>query len=245
MYLSLLILNPRCRTVRRDMGNCRDMHRTILSAFPPKTESTGQARLEFGILYRVETDARNSRIQLLVQSQLQPDWSNLPKDYLAEDFAILDNPAMKRVDHSYQSLMLGQRLRFRLHANPTRRISPKCTSERSGGEGKRVEIYQPEMQIEWLARKGLQHGFRLISLHANPATLNLVARPEGKLVGRRIPAQPPMKFGSVTFEGVLEVADLEKFAEALAKGIGSGKAYGFGLLSIAPDPQPITPEAWQ
>lgn len=242
MYLSMLILNPRSHKVRRDMGNCRDLHRTILSAFPSTAESAGQARLEFGLLYRVETDARNGRIQLLVQSQLQPDWSHLPKDYLADDFGTLDNPAMKRVDHSYKSLRIGQRLRFRLHANPTRRISSKCKSERSGGEGKRVEIYQPEKQIEWLERKGHQHGFRLISLRTDLDTPNLVIQSEGKVMGRRTPNQPPMKFGSVTFEGVLEISDLETFVEALAKGIGSGKAYGFGLLSIAPASQTVKQE---
>jgi CRISPR system Cascade subunit CasE len=41
-------------------------------------------------------------------------------------------------------------------------------------------------------------------------------------------------FASVRFEGVLEVRDADRFREALANGIGPGKAYGFGLLSIAP-----------
>ena len=42
-----------------------------------------------------------------------------------------------------------------------------------------------------------------------------------------------MSFGSVLFEGELIVTDVEAFRAALVKGIGSGKAYGFGLLSIA------------
>jgi CRISPR system Cascade subunit CasE len=37
----------------------------------------------------------------------------------------------------------------------------------------------------------------------------------------------------VQFEGDLEVTDAAAFRAALAQGIGSGKAYGFGLLSIA------------
>ena len=35
-------------------------------------------------------------------------------------------------------------------------------------------------------------------------------------------------------EGVLRVTDLEKFRNALLHGIGSAKAFGFGLLVIAP-----------
>ena len=43
-----------------------------------------------------------------------------------------------------------------------------------------------------------------------------------------------LTFASVLFEGVLEVTDAERFRQALEQGIGSAKAYGFGLLSIAP-----------
>ena len=43
-----------------------------------------------------------------------------------------------------------------------------------------------------------------------------------------------LTFTAVTFEGLLRVTDIQAFREALKCGIGSGKAYGFGLLSIAP-----------
>lgn len=239
MYLSKLILNPRSRAVHRDLSDCRGLHRTILAAFPTAREESGAARLEFGLLYRAESDPRTGRVQLIVQSEHQPDWSVLPPDYLAtdtSDFYSVDNPALKRIDHSFRSLALGQRLRFRLRANPTRRVSTNCRTETGGGYGKRVEIHQPVKQLEWLQRKGTMHGFNLVSLQRHPAAPNLIASPEARQIGWRGPAQPPMKFGAVTFEGVLEIADIEKFTEALAKGIGSGKAYGFGLLSIAPAP---------
>ena len=234
MYLSLLVLNLRSRTVRRDLADCRSMHRTILSAFPQSVRVDGSARLEFGVLYRVESDPRTSRTQILVQSQELPDWSALPTDYLASDFTTLDNPALKRIDQLYQTFTAGMRLKFRLRANPTRRISSNCSTELSNGQGKRVEIYDPIKQVQWLSRKATQHGFQLISLRANQEIPNLIARPESKSIGWRAPGQSPMKFGVVTFEGILEVSDPQQFTEALINGIGSGKAYGFGLLSIAP-----------
>ena len=43
----------------------------------------------------------------------------------------------------------------------------------------------------------------------------------------------PLRFGAVLFNGRLEVTDAERFQQTLATGIGSGKAFGFGLLSIA------------
>jgi hypothetical protein len=38
----------------------------------------------------------------------------------------------------------------------------------------------------------------------------------------------------VEIRGVLVVHDLEAFLKALARGVGRGKAYGLGLLSLAP-----------
>lgn len=39
---------------------------------------------------------------------------------------------------------------------------------------------------------------------------------------------------SVLYEGVLKVTGPDLFRQTLIHGIGSGKAYGFGLLSVAP-----------
>ena len=37
---------------------------------------------------------------------------------------------------------------------------------------------------------------------------------------------------SVTYEGVLQVTDPEAFCCALTQGIGRGKAYGMGMLTV-------------
>ena len=41
-----------------------------------------------------------------------------------------------------------------------------------------------------------------------------------------------MKILSVTYEGTLEVTDVERFKKALTEGIGRGKAYGMGMMTI-------------
>jgi CRISPR system Cascade subunit CasE len=48
---------------------------------------------------------------------------------------------------------------------------------------------------------------------------------------------------SVRYEGILEVTDPDRFRNTLLRGIGPGKAFGFGLLSVAPCPAPL-PEEW-
>lgn len=254
MFLSRLVLNPRNRTVRRDLADCHELHRTLLSAFPQAESSA--PRDEFGLLYRIESDARNGAIRIIVQSKLEPDWSGL-KGYLLE---VEDNPACKPVGAFYDSLRAGQRLVFRLRANPTRKIDTKTRPDGRKSNGKRVDIHGEENQIAWLERKASSSGFRLLRIcigadqTAAASSLcdlapdsgahsytppDLRTRPEGKIFGWRADKNhqggvKQLTFGAVQFDGLLEITDLEKFKQALADGIGPGKAYGFGMLSIAP-----------
>lgn len=68
---------------------------------------------------------------------------------------------------------------------------------------------------------------------------NLRTKAENKTMGWRsrdekCGEKQRLTFSSVLFEGELEITDANAFRQTLAQGIGSGKAYGFGLLSIAP-----------
>jgi CRISPR system Cascade subunit CasE len=244
LYLSRLLLNPRSREVRRDLGNCHELHRTILRALPQVEDNEAKARERFGVLHRLEIDQRQQKLTLLVQSFLKPTWSRLPSDYLL--FTDEENPACKPVHETYSRLGAGQCLTFRVRANPTRRVSEKNAQE-AQWHGKRVEIRDEEQQLAWLQRKGKEAGFKLASVRINHTVPNVNLAPQGKLFGYRRNSQETstgpayevsgsnrrMSFGSVLFEGELIVTDVEALREALVKGIGSGKAYGFGLLSIA------------
>ncbi len=238
-FLSRLFLNPRNRDVRRDLADCHDLHRTLLSAFPQA--QTKPARDEFGLLYRVEINPRSGAVAAIVQSQITPDWRELPDGYLLDGE---NNPACKAVDGAYGALCEGRQLIFRLRANPTRKIDTKTKPDGKKNNGKRVEIRGEENQIAWLQRKAEQHGFRLLSVSVNPGVANVRITPENKVFGWRGSdsdgqsyngnTKRRLTFGAVLFEGSLEITDAEKFRQTLADGIGSGKAYGFGLLSIAP-----------
>ena len=43
-----------------------------------------------------------------------------------------------------------------------------------------------------------------------------------------------LQFYAVQFDGVLQVTDADLLVRAVQAGIGSGKGFGFGLLSLAP-----------
>jgi CRISPR system Cascade subunit CasE len=235
MYLSRLALNPRHRQVQRDLADCHALHRRVLAAFPA-TNPGADARAYFGVLYRLDIDPRSGIPILLVQSRIEPNWqiSIADSSLLALD-GDQENPACKSVAAAFAALTDGTVLRFRLRANPTRRLATP--------PGKRVDLRRESDQIAWLHRKGEQSGFALPPLAANADVPDLSVVPEGIRSGRRVRTDGAssnagagqMSFGSVVYEGRLQIVEADRFRQALGAGIGSGKAFGFGLLSVAPD----------
>jgi CRISPR system Cascade subunit CasE len=282
-YLSRLILNPRSPRVRRDLADCHQLHRTVMTAFPdlaplgaigaapdaaPGTgfhlsldrpsaalAATPDARARLGVLYRLDAHPRTGQAILLVQSAAAPDWSRLPHDYLLPVQDDQTNPAIKSVADAYAAIRAGDELLFRLRANPTKRLPPSTGPDGVRRDGKRVELRTEEDQLTWLVRKGVEAGFALLDAtvrsglpdvrpgYRPPDAPDARAHSVGKVHGRRSDPSPSsggaatrrtMTFGDVLFEGRLRVLDPDAFRRALALGIGPGKAYGFGLLSVAP-----------
>jgi CRISPR system Cascade subunit CasE len=234
LYLSRLGLNPRERAVQADLADCQSLHRTIMAAFPPV--AGGAARQSHGVLHRVDVHPQTGAIVLLVQSRLPPDWSHLPPRYLTE-LPGSPNPTWKPVHALYAGLKSQDQLGFRLRANPTRKIETKSGPAGERHNGRRVELRDEAAQLAWLRRKGEQHGFALGQVRGEPDVWNVRANPTGKVTGGLRPSPPTrggrqLTFAAVTFDGELRVTDADRFRAALVDGIGSAKAYGFGLLSI-------------
>lgn len=205
MYLSLLHLNPRSRQVRNELTAPYEMHRTIMQAFPD-----GHKRDASGVLFRLDIDALTGRPVLLVQSQVEPNWHILHADYLSPE----QQPAVQ-VKEFDPKLSAGQMLAFRLRANPTVKRG-----------GKICGLYQEEEQQDWLLRKGAQSGFRVSQVNINHTEM---ARDEI----HRGDASHDLTLLAVRFDGLLQVIDPVQVREVVATGVGRGKAFGFGLLSLA------------
>ncbi len=249
MFLSRLILDPRSRQVRSELAQPYEMHRTLMRAFErlPSEEET-KARERCGVLFRADVDDRRNCVIVYVQSAAKPDWSFLStlRSYLLAD-ADRPNRAWKDVTVAYQSLQKGQVLSLRLRANPTKRIG-KVTKGDSELKGKRVGLLREEEQIAWLIRKGQERqqgtpgGFEILTKEVEDknggARLvpRVTVRCEGKQRGRKKEQDRSCETThlAVRFDGLLRITDANAFRETLVRGIGPGKAFGFGLLSVAP-----------
>lgn len=209
MYLSRLILNPFCRQVQQEIAQPYEMHRTLLQAF------VGD-RAAAGVLFRVDLARRTGVPTVLVQSTELPDWTFLhshPTYLLFPAPDGKDNPSCKPWNPQFAP---GQLLAFRLLANPTFKR-----------QGKRLAWLQEKDQLRWLQRKGAQNGFRL---------RQVMAVPQGLRRGRKRDdhGEHLVSHFAVRFDGLLQVTDPQACRRAVERGLGPGKAFGFGLLSVAP-----------
>jgi hypothetical protein len=74
----------------------------------------------------------------------------------------------------------------------------------------------------WLAKQGLRHGFELIAVHSRSDVARVADQ-----VGR------DFVIDATDFTGILKITDAVAFQQALQLGVGgTGKAFGFSLLSI-------------
>ena len=207
MYLSQLTLNDRDRQVRDDLSNIHDLHRSIMRAFPdlepPIDEEQKRVRADWQILFRLEADSN----VLLVQSELEPDWGKLPLTYLSQQ-------QCKPYQPEIEQFPIDRLLRFRLKANP---------SKRDRETRKTVGLYYQPDQEAWFGRQAAQHGFSVEGLDIIPAA---------NLWGAKAKGQPQIKIHTALFQGILKVQDPASFVKAVREGIGKGKSYGCGLLSL-------------
>jgi CRISPR system Cascade subunit CasE len=204
MYLTKLTLNLRSAQARRDLGDAYEMHRTLVRAFASDPQDSPPR-----FLWRLEqTSDATQNPAVLTQSQTLADWSVLERlpNYL-------DCAAQTKLVNLAHLVCMDRRYRFRLLGNPTVKR-----------QGKRLALLTQEEQIAWIERQGNNHGFRLLSL---------TIRPQELLQSNRA-GQPPICVQRVCFEGFLVVCKTDAFEQALLAGIGPAKAFGCGLLSVAP-----------
>lgn len=212
MYLSRLLLDYRNPAIEDPY----QLHCQIMQAFPTPLPPIER------VLFRLETN-KDVPPTLLVQSHTLPNWYPLQQKphYLlpADPFHDLPNPAVKPF---HPLLQLGQMLHFRLRANPT--IKKTREGTRSDGTPRlnnRVPLVHEEAQQDWLHRKANQHGFRIENVYLSQSD-------------RFQNRQNQLTLYTIQYDGILQITDLDLFQLALQNGIGSGKGFGCGLLSLAP-----------
>ena len=224
MFLHRLHLDLRCREARRDLADPYQMHSTLCRAFSEADKKCPEGQF----LWRLEPETDPERCpRILLQSRSLPDWSRIGN---FSWFAKVPDAAIDLVKRlKLDSLQAGRNFRFRLRANP-------CVTR----QGKRLGLLRIEEQEAWIERKGRdQCGFSLPQLSSFDLGEPSLKRIDVRVSQERMLQGKPrsgneLKVYSVLYDGILAVTDPVRFRQALANGIGHGKALGLGLLSVIP-----------
>ncbi len=233
MYFSRIQLNQARRGAQKLLASRQAMHAAVLSSFRDENLSdVGR------VLWRLDAGPQR-RLDLYVVSPERPDFSSLeeqagwPTTPVGWDIAPY-GPFLTR-------LAAGQTYRFRLLANTT--VSTKAGVS-PGDRGRVVPVGSRAKQEEWFLDRcsgiGIEIPFSAgdvkgadgkVVAHRN---LSLTARDTDAFVRRSDGRLRTVTLARGRFEGVLTVVDPTLLRAALCRGVGRGKAYGCGLLTLAP-----------
>lgn len=206
------------RLVMTDATPPYELHQRLWRAFDAE---------ERVFLHRADASAGNRReLVVLVQSTRPGDWSRLS-----------DKVSSFEAKEREVRLEEGKVFRFFLRANPT--IARKGRGEPrhaalegeafQQARGRRVALLSEEDRAGWLVRKAQWHGFSIAESERGEPALRISNARTTSWARRGNIA----RHDGVDFEGLLRVRDPEALATAITRGIGSAKAFGFGLLSLA------------
>ena len=189
--------------------------------YKPEDFGNGQVHVkreaDSGFLFRIDPQPYG-RAVILVQSAVEPDWNYA---FHNAGYLLAAKPEVKTFEPDFSK---GQRFRFRLAANPTRRLSKNSPDAKAESIGKRVPVPNNKL-LDWLDRRAKSGGFSIAEGTTTVSSGYIYINKRGNN-GQRL--------RSVRYDGVLEVTDPDIFYKTIIRGIGSGKAFGFGLLSVAP-----------
>ncbi|MER7461155.1 type I-E CRISPR-associated protein Cas6/Cse3/CasE [Micromonospora sp. NPDC126480] len=220
MFLTRFQINPARRRARKLLSSPHAMHAAVRAAFPTAED---YERPGSRTLWRLDTPAA-ATVFLYIVSPGRPDLTHLVKQagWPTQEEAWVS----RRYDGLLTSLHAGQEWAFRLTANPThsgRKTADAKETQRFG------YLREPE-QIEWLARRARRHGFTVS--HQQDGRPNLRLHQRQTHTFRR--GMGTVTLTTATYDGILQITNADAFRHTLISGIGHAKAYGCGLLTLAP-----------
>lgn len=208
MYLTRLELDTRKRATMKALFSPNMFHGAIEAAFPGERERK---------LWRI--DKLGQHTYLLMLSEQQPQLAHMVQQFGVSD--ILWPWDIKNYDTLLDQLETQTRWQFRLVANPT-----KSSRSEMGSRGRVYAHVTPYYQKKWLLEQSKKKGFAIREDDI------VVTESRWLKFYKGSSRKNPVSLLSVTYEGYLTVTDKALFRSTLINGLGRGKAYGLGMLTV-------------
>ncbi|MEV2199579.1 type I-E CRISPR-associated protein Cas6/Cse3/CasE [Streptomyces fradiae] len=251
MYLTRFRFNTARSEARRLLGSPQRLHGAVNMAFPDPPAREGDAPR---VLWRLDR-APAGRIDLFISSPSRPDLTHLAEQ---AGWPSLGGEGWRTFDYGafLDALRQDDVWAFRLTANPVHHI--RRDTDAPGAPTKRAAHVTPRHQIGWLLKHQERAGFAVLGRPAAdesaPAEMHYdvmvhdrtpmqFGKPSGAETGTSRPGRsrdgraakaPDVRLTRATFDGRLRITDLAAFRRTLTHGLGKAKAYGCGLMTLAP-----------
>lgn len=226
----------------------------------PAIREPKPTRREAGFLFRIERDGSP---RILVQSAQCPDWGyafqNAPY-LLACDPKVRQFDPVPQRDEVYRFRLVANVVRSGRvaytdgrtkttragHIVPRKRRTEICVHPKPLPATLPADPTEREKLLrarwapwrEWLKDIAASRGFYVADNETRPLsmeTLHTYVHSPCKTTAASNPDQPvDWRYNAGLFNGMLVCTDAQKLRHAVISGIGPGKAFGFGLLSVAP-----------
>lgn len=212
MFLTKIAYDRRRWDVVHDIDDRDRLHKKMLKLFPnDPAGGRDDARAFMSVLFRVEEKF------ILLQSKLAPKPTRISQGYVLE--------GTKDVTNNYASVREGAAYQFRLDANTSMKVPV------DGGEWipnadrstlTRVKVRR--IGCGNFAERRRWFEMRMERCGIDSSDFVMESLPVVRAKG--------VAYEATRFEGRLTVERLEDFRRAIEGGIGQGKAYGLGMISI-------------
>ncbi|MCL7381285.1 type I-E CRISPR-associated protein Cas6/Cse3/CasE [Streptomyces sp. 35G-GA-8] len=232
MFLTRFRFNTARMGARRLLTAPQSLHAAVMASFAEKVDHQGGGPR---VLWRLDQDSR-SDVLLYIVSPHRPDLT-----HLVEQAGWPTTGSWQTAPYApfLARLAPDDTWAFRLTANPvhsTRRHAAEPT--------KRTAHVTPRHQLDWLLKRQTDAGFAIVE---RPERL-----PDGRdgvwrevvvhnrhdlTFGKKDQSDGrahEVKLTRVTYDGRLRVLDPDTLRRTLTVGLGKAKAYGCGLMTLAP-----------
>ena len=184
--------------------NLQTLHGAVNKALG--CENTGRTAAEG--LFHLEQNETSETVWLYVQGNRE-----------AGEICSFTKTRVICLDNKIDSLRSGDILQFELRCSP-------MVHRRKADGNRRKYLNKSAERMEWLKRQGERLGFDVLQYNeTGKVTVSFQHKglPAGKEQGKK---------DAFDVNGFLKVTDADIFKDTMKKGVGSGKAYGLGMLFV-------------
>lgn len=207
-YFTRIKVNKQRRESMILLNSPYKIHAAVYAGFPNiQTDLNGHNNDR--ILYRLDKNDNNEYI-IYVLSNDKPDYTGFIESYGWPRLDYEKQVQTMGFNKVLDSLHNGMKIAFTLKAN---------TAFRAANTGRIVYISSIEGKMNWLRKR-----FEPFADYDNNNVI---------IIGTGVElAKSNMDYA--VFKGIMTITDANKFRETILNGIGRNKAFGMGLITIAP-----------